>query len=117
MGSFDVTDMNDALNNSAVHEPAAQQGQMNPDAAAAARQKGWSAPQGYDYSKYNSTVQPLEKPAEEEVVEIDLPEWAAKAAKYEWKDEFGDVGPHNPELEKMLFRNDFINRTGMKLGK
>lgn len=111
MGSFDVNDMNDAL-----EDAAAQQGPMNADAAAVAREKGWTAPQGYDYSKYSTTVPPLEKPEVGEEV-IDLPEWAAKAAKYEWKDEFGDIGPPNPELEDMLFRNDWINRSGMKLDK
>ena len=30
-------------------------------------------------------------------------EWAINAARYEWNDEYGDLGPKIPELEAMLF--------------
>lgn len=116
MGSFDVTGMSNVLEDAAPPAAATQQSSVNADAAAVAREKGWTAPQQYDYSKYNTTVQPLEKAAEGDDI-VDLPEWAANAAKYEWRDEFGDIGPPNSELEDMLFRNDWINRTGMKLNK
>ncbi|KAI4146549.1 MAG: hypothetical protein LQ341_002046 [Variospora aurantia] len=33
----------------------------------------------------------------------DVPVWAANARRYEWSDEFGDVGPSDKELEDMLF--------------
>ncbi|KAL9013290.1 MAG: hypothetical protein Q9173_002001 [Seirophora scorigena] len=35
----------------------------------------------------------------------DMPEWAANARRYEWSDEFGDIGPSDEELERMLFRD------------
>jgi ATP-dependent RNA helicase DDX3X len=34
------------------------------------------------------------------------------AAIYEWDDEFGDVGEPNPELEKMLFHDENLQRAG-----
>ncbi|PYH93406.1 DEAD/DEAH box RNA helicase [Aspergillus ellipticus CBS 707.79] len=107
--NFDVSDMGQALKESTGNEPG-----KATEATNVAREKGWVAPEGYDYDKYNSTVPPLVKP--EGGGDELIPEWAAKAAKYEWKDEFGDVGPQNSELEEMLFRNEFINRTGLKIG-
>lgn len=86
------------------------------DPATLARQKGWSEPEQYDYSKYQTAVPVLEKPAED-ADQAAPAEWAANAAKYEWNEEFGDVGPPNPELEQMLFRNEYVNRVGLKLGK
>ncbi|RHZ44385.1 DEAD/DEAH box helicase [Aspergillus thermomutatus] len=108
MGSFDVTDMSNALK-----EVTSEKINKSVEASNLAREKGWVPPEQYDYAKYNTG--PAEKP-EEVTEETELPEWAAKAAKYEWNDEFGDVGPPNKELEDMLFRNEFINRTGLKIG-
>lgn len=93
----------------------APQGPKNKEASAEARAKGWVAPTEYDYSKYVDdplSVKPVGDPAQ-----LDAPEWAAKAAKYEWNDEYGDVGPANPDLEQMLFHNDLINRTGLKMDR
>ncbi|KAL2219236.1 DEAD/DEAH box RNA helicase [Thermoascus aurantiacus ATCC 26904] len=104
--AFDTTDMSNALN-----DVTNKKGNMNIEAAAIAREKGWVPPQGYDYSKYTNAT-PLQKPVEGD--DQEEPEWAAKAAKYEWSEEFGDVGPPNPELEKMLFHNEYINRAGLK---
>ncbi|KAL8941906.1 MAG: hypothetical protein Q9216_001979 [Gyalolechia sp. 2 TL-2023] len=42
-----------------------------------------------------------------------LPVWAANARRYEWSDDFGDVGPPDEELEKLLY-ND-VNR--MEVGQ
>lgn len=41
-----------------------------------------------------------------------LPEWLSNAAKYEWKDEFGDVGPEDPELEAQIFHPDLMLTAG-----
>lgn len=95
------------------------QNTKNIEACAVAREKGWVEPKDYDYEKY-VTVIPSEKPAENgenSQDEQSIPEWAANAAKYEWNDEYGDVGPENPHLEEQLFRAEFINRTGLKIGK
>lgn len=110
MDTFDTSEMGNALQDvTNVHDKKAE-------AAVAAREKGWAEPESYDYSKYSNTLPPLPKPSDD-TPDLDLPEWAANAAKYEWKDEYGDVGPENPELEEMLFRSEYINRAGLKLGK
>ncbi|KAE8390863.1 putative DEAD/DEAH box RNA helicase [Aspergillus alliaceus] len=115
MDSFDVSSIGMALN-----DVTDAQNARKAEAASTAREKGWVEPEGYDYAKYNTLPQ-LPKPGENIEPEQrqehqGLPEWAANAAKYEWKDEYGDVGPPNPQLEDMLFRSDFINRTGLKIG-
>ncbi|KAF3482266.1 DEAD box helicase [Arthroderma uncinatum] len=76
------------------------------ESAALAREKGWVAPQRYNYDAYNT----LDK---DEVVNA-LP-WASNSAKYEWKEEYGDIGPPNEELEKMLFQDEYIPRVGKLL--
>lgn len=45
------------------------------------------------------------------------PSWAANARRYEWSDDFGDVGPEDPELEKMLFQADDKMEVGEHLQK
>ena len=85
------------------------------EASNVAREKGWVAPESYDYAKY--TFDPLKKPEDQKNVAEDAPTWAANAAKYEWNDAYGDVGPANAQLEEMLFRSEFINRAGFKLEK
>ncbi|KAL8950241.1 MAG: hypothetical protein Q9222_003707 [Ikaeria aurantiellina] len=45
------------------------------------------------------------------------PSWAANATRYEWSDEFGDVGPADEELEKMLFHADEKMEVGENLKK
>jgi ATP-dependent RNA helicase DDX3X len=95
------------------------QNTKNIEASALAREKGRVEPKDYDYEKY-VTVIPSEKHVENgenSQNEQSIPEWAAKTAKYEWNDEYGDVGPENPHLEEQLFRAEFINRTGLKIGK
>jgi len=42
-------------------------------------------------------------------------DWFATAKVYEWKGEYGDVGPKVPELEKILFGGDFRVRQGEHL--
>ncbi|RAL12182.1 DEAD/DEAH box helicase [Aspergillus homomorphus CBS 101889] len=85
------------------------------NASKIARAKGWVEPESFDYELYNTSSQALQQPAGEGH-DSQLPEWAANAAKYEWKDEYGDVGPEIPELEEQLFRNEYINRAGLKIG-
>jgi ATP-dependent RNA helicase DDX3X len=62
----------------------------------------WSAPVAFDYESFN---------------EAGFTEWAGNAVRYEWKDEYGDVGPRNEELEKQLFQVDFISRAGHRLDR
>ena len=90
----------------------------------------WKAikPVEYDYSLYNASGREEREAAERGVTErlaveaeaaaeadqytSDVPLWASGAAKYEWKEEYGDIGPPHPELEKQLFKDQFINRIG-----
>ncbi|KAL4805585.1 P-loop containing nucleoside triphosphate hydrolase protein [Aspergillus unguis] len=114
--SFGVSSVREALADVTNTQP-----NLNAEASAIARQKGWVEPEKYDYSKYNAPFAPLslDKSAEDgenPVNDDDTPEWAANAAKYEWKDEYGDIGPKNPKLEEQLFRHEFINRAGLQIG-
>ncbi|KAI4120469.1 MAG: hypothetical protein LQ338_007000, partial [Usnochroma carphineum] len=47
----------------------------------------------------------------------EAPEWAANAARYEWSDEFGDVGPPDDQLEAVLFRDDNRMEAGEQIGQ
>lgn len=38
--------------------------------------------------------------------------WLSEAAIYQWDDDFGEVGEPNPELEKMLFHDEYLLRAG-----
>ncbi|OQE24027.1 hypothetical protein PENFLA_c010G10440 [Penicillium flavigenum] len=77
---------------------------VGPNAEAAhkvARDKGWTDPVPFEYAELANTKDHLE--------------WAGVAVRYEWKDEYGDVGPAVPELEDQLFHGDLIARPGAKL--
>lgn len=95
---------------------------------------GWAEKQDYDYESYNLT----NKDALEKIhAEGSGPSggWASNAAtvsehpildkmlipsnitQYEWSDEYGDVGPEHPELEKQLFGDEFHVKTGIEFNK
>lgn len=61
------------------------------------REAGWTEPVPFRYESWNNK---------------DYTGWASAAARYEWKDEYGDVGPRNEELEKQLFGGEFMSRAG-----
>lgn len=76
----------------------------NAESVQRSRDAGWVEPEKYDYDAYNANPkEPGEAPLDPA---FELPTWAANAIKYEWKDEYGDVGPAHPELEAMLFGKD-----------
>ena len=77
-----------------------------------ASENGWVEPSPYDYKQYNATGQDAA-----EALASAGGEWASSAARYEWKDEYGEVGPRVPELEKQLFQSEFLNRRGIKFDK
>jgi ATP-dependent RNA helicase DDX3X len=83
----------------------------NEEAHTLAREKGWVEPQGFDYDAYNASGKAV---AAGEVIKGD---WSHNAEKYEWKEEYGDVGPPSEALEAQLFRSEFINRQGLKFDK
>lgn len=85
----------------------------NEEAHALAREKGWVAPEEYNYAAYNAApaASGQNGAGYESVAGGD---WAHSAAKYEWQESYGEVGPENKALEDQLFRADHINRQGMK---
>ena len=78
------------------------------------RDHGWVEREKYDYETYNAGTRE-EREAVERLHEV--PAWASNAAKYEWKDEYGDVGPEHPQLEAMLFRAEHRMQTGVEFNK
>ncbi|KAI4275520.1 MAG: hypothetical protein LQ337_003163 [Flavoplaca oasis] len=46
-----------------------------------------------------------------------VPAWAANATRYEWSEDFGDVGPEDKDLEKMLFQAEDKMEVGDQLKK
>ena len=78
---------------------------MNGDEERTPRNKGWSEPQAYDYAAY--------KEGGESAIPNQI--WGHDAAKYEWKEEFGDVGPAVEELEDQLYRNDHRPKQGTEM--
>ena len=103
------------------------------DFAERARAQGWVKPESYDYETYNAKVTgpgdakdgdaSVDKAAAAEfstgssgpTFTSEIISWGANAAKYEWKDDYGDVAPRIPELEKLLFGDEFHQRTGNQL--
>src|SRR5271163_4384012 len=82
-------------------------------ALALAREKGWVAPQAYDYETYNAPMgSSAAMAAATEAGQGPL--WGHNAVKYEWREEYGEVGPAIPELEDQLFRSEFLVRKGLK---
>lgn len=80
-------------------------GKVNVNAAAVERVKEarWNPPQKFNYEAYNADSK--EKRQAVEAVQ-EVPAWAANAVKYEWSEEYGDVGPEFEELEKVLFGDE-----------
>ena len=81
----------------------------------------WVKPQKFDYDTYNADpkAQRSAAPAEggEAAEEQNVPTWAASATKYEWNDEYGEVGPEHKELKEMLFGKELRNERGQYFSK
>ncbi|OBT53118.1 hypothetical protein VE04_07173 [Pseudogymnoascus sp. 24MN13] len=82
------------------------------------KQSGHATRVAYNYAAYNMTE--AERRAAEGEGPILAPGdvlqdegWANNATVYEWCDEFGDVGPAHPVLEKQLFGSDVHVTTGI----
>jgi len=72
---------------------------------ARAQEAGWNNPVPFQYDTVVGGT-----PAEDET--RDTAVWLSDAAIYQWDDDFGDVGEPNPELEKMLFADEYLQRAG-----
>lgn len=98
---------NDLSNGTATARPPRDEAKYQ-----AAREQGWSEPQEYDYAAAAAPVNTT--PGE---ASADQPMWGHKSRRYEWDDEFGDVGPEVPELEKDLFHGEFQMRRGIRFDR
>ena len=89
---------------------------------------GWVEPTKYNYDLYTkSSKEQAEAQAnvlgESAVTEdvgvggIAVGDWASNAKTYTWDDEYGDVIPRFPDLEKQLFGAENHVRTGIKFEK
>jgi ATP-dependent RNA helicase DDX3X len=78
------------------------------DTRTAARRQGWAEPSSYDYEEYGKQAK------DNTAVDTTLPMWGHNAQKYEWREDYGDIGPRNEELEQMLYHSEFITRQGIK---
>ena len=82
------------------------------------REAGWAEKQAYNYD--SAMAKPSEGAAPGPAIEAagdDGPGWAHNAARYEWSEDYGDVGPKIRELEEQLFKSEFLNRRGVKFDK
>ena len=84
------------------------------DKSRVAREHGWVPPVKYDYEAFNSTREELEA-AQKATPTAEAPTWAATATRYEWLDEYGDVGPAIPQLEDELFRSETTVKQGVQM--
>jgi ATP-dependent RNA helicase DDX3X len=77
---------------------------------------GWVEKQPYDYDTYNKSSKEL---FDQGLApgSLGAQDWASNAAKYEWDEEYGDVGPAFPELEAQLFGGEHHMRTGIEFSK
>ncbi|KAJ4542365.1 hypothetical protein HRR83_007071 [Exophiala dermatitidis] len=83
--------------------------------AEASRQAGWCEPMAFNYDATAPTAALNVNPDGDNGNDASVPAgWAHNAQKYEWQEDYGDVGPRHEELEKELFRAEHINRAGDK---
>lgn len=85
---------------------------------------GWVPKTAFDYERYNAPKEigghrgdvTDQNNGDANVVtgveadNLDDIGWAGDAEVYEWSEEFGDIGPEHPALEKKLFRGDHAHR-------
>jgi ATP-dependent RNA helicase DDX3X len=100
--------MSDAGSNAGLDEAGlARKAQLAEDLARA-KAAGWADPIPFNYE---ATVPGDAGPDESR----DTVAWLSDAAIYAWDDDFGDVGAPNPELEKMLFADQYMQRAGTQI--
>ncbi|KAH7057242.1 DEAD/DEAH box RNA helicase [Macrophomina phaseolina] len=114
--TFDTADMRAALSEAGSDTPkavASKPPAIVPieGAAERAREHGFTAPVAYDYDAYKPSNKEEREAAVAEGRYIE-PGWAATAARYEWDDEYGEVGPEDAGLEEELFRHENVMRKG-----
>lgn len=81
-----------------------------------ARAAGWGEKSAFDYQMYNKSTKELAEEANADGGTAGRG-WASNAAIYEWNDEYGDIGPEFPELEKELFGSEHHVSYGIDFAK
>lgn len=71
-----------------------------------AKEKGWTEPVPYNYSTTGS------QDATEDAFSHPEAAWLSDAVRYEWSDDYGEVGPANPDLEQKLFYSEKLVKAG-----
>ena len=80
-------------------------------ASATPQAHGWVEKSAYNYDVYTKSSKEVdEAKADYEANGVEVGEWAGNAAVYKWDDDFGDVGPRFPELEKQLFGGEVMKQ-------
>ena len=78
--------------------------QVNEAARERVKEANWGVQEGFNYAKYNAGPRDKTAPASEsDQPQGNASSWFANAVKYEWNDDYGDIGPQHEALEKMLF--------------
>ena len=92
--------------------------QFSEDTVKRVREFGWVSPEKYDYDALAADPRGKSSTAPEpDQLQGDVPSWAASAIKYEWSDEYGDIGPEHKVLEEMLFHDQDHVKTGDEFSK
>ncbi|KAG9231263.1 putative ATP-dependent RNA helicase ded1 [Amylocarpus encephaloides] len=102
------------------------------------QEHGWVAKTGYNYTEYNKSNKQISEDIElangenneaaataaaglietaGAVGGLKLGDWSGNAAVYEWSEEYGDIGPVFPALEKQLFGSEFHVKAGIEFEK
>ncbi|KAF2757596.1 DEAD-box protein [Pseudovirgaria hyperparasitica] len=88
------------------------------DSMAKVKEHGWVERTAYDYKKFSDDRETREAEVVDEAGQpalIEGADWLSSAMRYEWDDEYGDVGPKIPRLEEELFGKTFRQETGSYL--
>lgn len=81
-----------------------------------AREKGWVQPTAYNYTA-QAPPNGTDSANTPTAMDSGMPLWMSKAVKYDWKEEYGDVGDAIPELEAELFGSEFRTKKGIRFDK
>ena len=81
------------------------------------KKANWVAPPRFDYAKYNESPRDKTVPASESERLEGPSDWAGSAVKYEFKEEFGDVGPDDEVLKKILFGDEHQVKQGEEFSR
>ncbi|KAF2476402.1 DEAD-domain-containing protein [Lindgomyces ingoldianus] len=91
--------------NGEAEDAAARKAQEQAEALTRVREAGWTNPIPFNYETVQGGIEAPEEGREDA-------KWLSDAVIYAWDDDFGDVGPANPALERQLFHGDHLTRAG-----